>query len=76
MQKLQIFLEYIQKGQTGNMEEIAHNLGMSRISVYYYLVELKGLGAGIRWNSERNTYEITNKFNIKLSITYDSKAGY
>lgn len=62
---------------TGTMEDIAAKIHSSRTTVYYYLCELKSLGADILFDRIRNTYYFNNDFVLyaTFSVKLESNKG-
>lgn len=54
----------IQRKSTGNAEQFANKLGVSRASVFRYINDLKNMGADIEYSHDRNSYEYQNPFDF------------
>ncbi len=67
--RLSKLCEFIRSERTGGLEKLSEKLNVSRVSVYYYIQELKFLGAQIEYDRQRKTYYFNNSFNFKLSIS-------
>ncbi len=63
--------QLIRQKRTGNADELAVKLNISRRQVYYWLEELRNYGLEIEYNRDLKsfvylkTYEITIAFNVK-----------
>lgn len=73
LERLKRLYNIIRLEHTGTMEDMAAKIHTSRRTVYNYLIELKSLGADIRFDRIRNTYYFNNDFvlyatfSVKLS---------
>ncbi len=69
--RLQQIDQLIRQKRTGNAEELAAKLNISRRQVYYWLEELKSHGLEIDYNRDlksfvyRKSYEITIAFSVR-----------
>lgn len=69
--RLQQIDQLIRQKRTGNAEELAAKLNISRRQVYYWLEELKSYGLEIDYNRDlksfvyRKPYEVTIAFTVK-----------
>jgi len=63
--------QLIRQKRTGNADELAAKLNISRRQVYYWLEELKSYGLEIEYNRDLKSfvylkaYEVTIAFNVK-----------
>jgi predicted DNA-binding transcriptional regulator YafY len=56
--------------QTGNPEEFAKKLNVSRSMLYQYIEEMKTLGATIKYSRYSETFYYVNGFNVKVEIRF------
>lgn len=61
----------IKCGHTGNANEFAQNLGMSRRQLFYYLEELRLFGVPIKFNRSVNSFYLTRGCKFKINITLE-----
>lgn len=78
LERLKRLYNIIRLEHTGTMEDIAAKIHSSRTTVYYYLCELKSLGADIRFDRIRNTYYFNNDFVLyaTFSVKLESNKGW
>jgi len=46
----------IEKGKTGNPEELAQKVGLSRRMAYYYIARMKSRGENIKYSRKNRTF--------------------
>ena len=54
---------------TGNAEEFARTIGVSRRQLFYYLEELRSIGVPIKFDRSMNTFYLTRECLFKINIT-------
>lgn len=68
----------IRRKATGNAEEFAHKLGLSRSVLMEHLRDMKELGAPIRFCDKRHSYFYEEDFNFiisRKSVLQDLRGG-
>lgn len=77
LERIKRLYNMIRLEHTGNMTDIAAKMHTSRRTIYNYLVELKALGADIRFDRIRNTYYFDNDFVLyaTFSVKLESNKG-
>ncbi len=71
LNRLQQIDQLIRQQRTGNAEEFAEKLGVSRRQVYYWLEELKEMGLEIEYSRELQSYVYARSY--RIDITFDIK---
>ena len=62
--KLNYLTELIAKENTGNAQELAERLQVSRRTLFRYLEDLKIMGAEISYSKKQNSYVFDNVFSF------------
>lgn len=57
----------IENETTGSAKELSNFIGISRATVFTMLDEIRGMGVGIKYDEERNSYIYTNGKRIKVN---------
>jgi hypothetical protein len=66
------YLDYLIRNRaTGSPSTLAKKLGVSIRSVFYYIKELKELGAPIKWNPCEETYIYDENMKFRLVIDFE-----
>lgn len=66
------YLDYlIRNHATGSPSSLAKKLGVSIRSVFYYIKELKELGAPIKWNPGKESYIYDENMKFRLIIDFE-----
>ncbi|MFW5701254.1 MAG: HTH domain-containing protein, partial [Cyclobacteriaceae bacterium] len=66
--RLQQIDQLIRQKRTGNAEELAKKLNISRRHVYRWLEEFKNLGLEIDYNRERKSFVYLKPYQINISL--------
>lgn len=66
--RLQQLDQLIRQKRTGNADELATTLGISRRQVYNWLDELKSLGLEIGYDRYRQSFIYNKPYHIKIDI--------
>lgn len=69
IERLEKIDKLIRANKTGNPEEFAQNIGISRRQLYHYLDELRSFGVEIQYSRSRRSFLYSN--NKKLRIYFD-----
>lgn len=67
--RLQQIDQLIRQKRTGNAEELAAKLSISRRQVYYWLEELKSYGLEIDYNRDLKSFVYRKKYEITIAFT-------
>lgn len=73
LDKLKVINSEIKNKKTGNPDDFAGKLNISRSMLYVYIEEIKTLGAEIKYNRSTKTFYYENDFDIKIDIHFDNK---
>lgn len=68
LNRLQQIDQLIRQQRTGNAEEFAGKLGVSRRQIYYWLEELREMGLEIEYSRELQSYVYAKTY--KIDITF------
>lgn len=68
LNRLQQIDQLIRQRRTGNAEELAQKLRISRRLVYYWLDELKDMGLEINYNREVKSFVYQKPYQINVSF--------
>jgi hypothetical protein len=73
LDKLKVINSEIKNKKTGNPDDFAEKLNISRSMLYVYIEEIKTLGAEIKYNRSTKTFYYKNDFDITINICFDNK---
>jgi predicted DNA-binding transcriptional regulator YafY len=68
LNRLQRIDQLIRQKRTGNAEELAEKLNISRRHVYRWLEEFKSLGLEIDYNRERKSFVYLKPYQINITL--------
>jgi biotin operon repressor len=70
IERLQLLNKLVKENRTGNPEQLADRLGISRAKLYLILEELRDQGVWIRYNKRQNSfiYEDCKGINLEYSF--------
>lgn len=72
-ERLQYLVELLQEQHTGAAAQLAQRIGISRSKLFELLEELKGAGAKIEYNRQKNSYYLADscRINVNQPITIE-----
>lgn len=68
IERLRMINNMIRRRNTGSATEMGFRLGISERSVYYYLKDLKLLGAPVCWSATDNSYTYEIEGNLRIEF--------
>lgn len=66
-ERLQYLVELLHEERTGAAVQLAQRIGISRSKLFELLEELKGAGAEIEYNRQKNSYCIAHSCRISVN---------
>lgn len=71
IERLQLMNKLLKEQRTGNPEQLAERLGVSRRQMYVYLEYLKDLGVDVQFSRRLNSFKYAGKKQIRIDWKFE-----